>query len=99
MENHLKEHRKTLPVVKVEPESDEENLAKRVLPILSPPPPKEDVQMDPPVTAVPTWLRVSVEEETQQQDFHRMRHSFGLDVPGAVQTIPNKSKYKVVVVG
>lgn len=103
MNNITTDRRKTLPVVKIEHDLDEEHLPKRVLPILGAPysPEREEALYDEPVspldttipTAVPTWLKLASEENTQKGNPNaRVRHSVGLDVPGAVHTITTPSK-------
>lgn len=111
------DRRKTLPVVKVEKDIDQDSIPKRVLPILAAPhaSPKQDrggeeeeeasaVLVQEPDTisplvsaptpkapsAVPNWLKLNAEDSGK--DASRVRHSVGLDVPGAVHTITTPSK-------
>lgn len=101
MKKHLKEHRKTLPVVKLEHDPDEDKLPKHVLPILAAPPKtpenerNEDILMhdETPLTAVPNWLRLN--PEVGKSEGPRIRHSIGLEVPGAVHTITTPSKNRL----
>jgi 6-phosphofructo-2-kinase len=112
MKNISTDRRKTLPVVKVEKDLDEENLPKRVLPILAAPhispiqetdeeileqitaPPMDTSTMTPP-SAVPSWLKlapdISPSGPSSSSGSMRVRHSIGLDVPGAVRTITTPS--------
>lgn len=95
MKKHLREHRRTLPVVKIEHDPDEDNLPKHVLPVLAAPPKtpeaekNQDIIMhdETPLTAVPNWLRLNPEPS----EGPRIRHSIGLEVPGAVHTITTPS--------
>lgn len=109
MNNTNNDRRKTLPVVKIEKDLDEEHLPKRVLPILGAPysPEIEETIADEPVsplsasvpTAVPSWLKLAPEDNTYTYNSKtRTRHSVGLDVPGAVHTITTPSKYQVIIV-
>ncbi|KAG2231616.1 6-phosphofructo-2-kinase-domain-containing protein [Thamnidium elegans] len=116
------ERRKTLPVVKVEQDLDEEHLPKRVLPILaapySPIPEGDELNIDEPIfplepatesTVVPSWLQLAPEDNViNYTPSTRVRHSVGLDVPGAVHTITTPkfrtdrqldSKLVVIMVG
>lgn len=115
MNNHHNDRRKTLPEVKVEKDLDEDNLPKRVLPILAAPHISSIQESDEnsadmmenqtvvpnianpaaikPKSAVPGWLRLNEEDDTAHKDSLRMRHSIGLDVPGAVRTITTPSKF------
>ncbi|KAG0742562.1 hypothetical protein G6F57_006954 [Rhizopus arrhizus] len=97
-------HRKTLPVVNREQDLEEENITRHVLPLLSVgEEEKEDKRQEQEngqnASAVPSWLKLET---------NRIRHSIGLDVPGAVHTIrtpklkPEKqldSKLVVIMVG
>lgn len=113
------DRRKTLPVVKVEKDIDQDTIPKRVLPILAAPhaSPKQDkdeeeeevsdvlVQEPDAITplvsaptpkapsAVPNWLKLNAEDSGKEAS--RIRHSVGLDVPGAVHTITTPSKITV----
>lgn len=113
------DRRKTLPVVKVEKDIDQDSIPKRVLPILAAPhaSPKQDKEeeeeeeeeasdtlvQEPDIisplvsaptpkapSAVPNWLKLNSEDFGK--DALRIRHSVGLDVPGAVHTITTPSK-------
>lgn len=111
MNNCDQQRRKTLPVVRIEEDLDEEHLPRRVLPILaapySPIPEGDQLNIDEPVspldksgsslptptTAVPSWLQLAPEDNTMNYvPSTRVRHSVGLDVPGAVHTITTPSK-------
>jgi 6-phosphofructo-2-kinase len=46
-----------------------------------------------PQSAIPSWLRLNSEDDDMSKDSLRMRHSIGLDVPGAVHTITTPSKF------
>lgn len=81
-------HRKTLPVVNREQDLEEENITRHVLPLLSVgEEEKEDKRQEQEngqnASAVPSWLKLET---------NRIRHSIGLDVPGAVHTIRTPSK-------
>jgi 6-phosphofructo-2-kinase len=116
MNNHFNDRRKTLPEVKVEKDLEEDNLPKRVLPILAAPHissiqesddenitdimEKENAPLNvvnptaiKPQSAVPSWLRLNSDDDIANRDSSRMRHSIGLDVPGAVHTITTPSKF------
>lgn len=120
MKNINTDRRKTLPVVKVEKDLDEENLPKRVLPILAAPhispiqendedelileetrvPSSIDISTMKPPSAIPSWLKLAPENNSSSNSSEsggsmRVRHSVGLDVPGAVHTISTPSKLKL----
>ncbi|KAL9548376.1 hypothetical protein PS6_006638 [Mucor atramentarius] len=100
------DRRKTLPVVKVEKDLNEDKIPQRVLPILAAPhaspiqdkeenetfvqesenlPPSVSAPTPKAPSAVPTWLKLNAEDSGKEAT--RIRHSVGLDVPGAVHTI------------
>ncbi|KAI8359189.1 6-phosphofructo-2-kinase-domain-containing protein [Blakeslea trispora] len=111
--HHHNDRRKTLPEVK--PESDDqENLTKRVLTNLCTKdnPSENDTQvahaskLNPP-KAIPSWLQAQHTKDSTTKSSN-IRHSIGLDVPGAVHTIrtpklkPERqldSKLVVIMVG
>ncbi|KAI9478059.1 MAG: 6-phosphofructo-2-kinase-domain-containing protein [Benjaminiella poitrasii] len=117
MDHSSANRRRTLPVVKIEHDLEEEKLPKRVLPILSAPhqSPPPDKQEDDIISTTPNnnqpkavknWLKLN-EEDTVKTNL-RVRHSIGLDVPGAVHTITTPklkterqldSKLVVIMVG
>lgn len=105
-----KDRRKTLPVVKVEKDLDEDKIPKRVLPILGAPHStssllsKEDlneISSKEIPKAIPHWLKLASDDidnnygsgnSSTATASGRVRHSVGLDVPGAVHTIRTPSK-------
>ncbi|GAN02663.1 6-phosphofructo-2-kinase [Mucor ambiguus] len=121
------DRRKTLPVVKVEKDLNENTIPQRVLPILAAPhaspiqdkeesetfvqetetlPPSVSAPTPKVPSAVPSWLKLNAEDSGKEAT--RVRHSVGLDVPGAVHTITTPklkterqldSKLVVIMVG
>ncbi|CAO3614299.1 unnamed protein product [Mucor fragilis] len=122
------DRRKTLPVVKVEKDIDQDTIPQRVLPILAAPhaspiqdeqeseetfaqepetiPPSVSAPTPKAPSAVPSWLKLNAEDSGKEAT--RVRHSVGLDVPGAVHTITTPklkterqldSKLVVIMVG
>ncbi|KAI8884488.1 bifunctional 6-phosphofructo-2-kinase/fructose-2,6-bisphosphate 2-phosphatase [Backusella circina FSU 941] len=106
--------KKTLPVVKVENNPEEDRLPRRVLPVLGAPvsPEIEKAEVEAPEPVEPkvlpaiNWLRLAPEDGGEKGI--RIRHSVGLDVPGAVHTITTPklkkerqldSKLVVIMVG
>lgn len=96
--NRNNDRRKTLPVVKLEKDLDEDKIPKRVLPILGAPHASASFQVDVEEkkdmpTAIPSWLKLASDDNnTAYNAGGRVRHSVGLDVPGAVHTIRTPSK-------
>lgn len=105
------DRRKTLPVVKIEKDINEDTIPQRVLPILAAPhaspiqdkeesetsaqepetmPPSVSAPAPKAPSAVPSWLKLNAEDSGKEAT--RVRHSVGLDVPGAVHTITTPSK-------
>ena len=99
------DRRRTLPVVKLEKDLDEENIPAHVLPVLGAPYVSTLQQEEPeekrvedktkPPKAIPSWLQLSADDLNSGVSSNaggRVRHSVGLDVPGAVHTIRTPSK-------
>ena len=110
------DRRRTLPVVKVEKDIDQDTIPQRVLPILAAPhaspiqdeqeseetftqepetiPPSVSAPTPKAPSAVPSWLKLNAEDSGKEAT--RVRHSVGLDVPGAVHTITTPSKTPIL---